>query len=176
VNRQEKETIVGELRDTFGRASVALVATNLGLSVEESTQLRRDIRAVGGEMRVAKHSLAKLALTDTPYADITRFLVGPQGLVFGFDDPVGVAKVLVDFVGGHPKVEIEGGAFEGQVLESGGVENLAKMPDLGTLRALLVCQVQSPASRIASQVVAPTTRIAGAVAARIEQLEESSAA
>ncbi len=176
MNRQEKETIVGELRGTFGRASLALVATNLGLSVEESTQLRRDIRAVGGEMRVAKHSLTKLALTDTRHADITRFLVGPQGLVFGFDDPVGVAKALVDFAGGHPKIEIDGGGLEGQLIESEGVENLAKMPDLGTLRSLLVCQIQSPASRIASQAVAPATRLAGAVAARIEQLEEGGAA
>jgi large subunit ribosomal protein L10 len=93
-------------------------------------------------------------------------------LVFGFDDPVGVAKALVDFAEAHAKLEIDGGALEGQVIETAGVENLAKMPDLGTLQARLVRQVLSPASRIASQVTGPATRIAGAIAARVKQLEE----
>ena len=172
MNRTQKETVVGELHDTFGRASVALVATNLGLTVGESTELRRSIRAAGGEMRVAKHTLTRLALEETRYGDLARFLDGPRGLIFGFDDPVGVAKVLVDFAGEHPKIAVEGGALEGQVIESNGVERLAKMPDLGTLRATLVRQVLSPASRIASQAGAPASRIAGAIAARIEQLEQ----
>lgn len=172
MNRSEKETVISELHDTFGRASVALVATNNGLSVGEATELRRTIRAAGGQMRVAKHTLTRLALADTRYSDLDRFLEGPRGLVFGFDDPVGVAKALVDFAEGHAKLEIDGGALEGQVIETAGVESLAKMPDLGTLRARLVRQVLSPGSRIASQVAGPATRIAGAIAARVKQLEE----
>ncbi len=172
MNRSEKETVISELHDTFGRASVALVATNKGLTVGESTALRSAIRAAGGEMRVAKHTLTKLAVADTRYGDLTSMLEGPRGLIFGFDDPVGVAKALVDFAEDHDKIAIDGGALEGEVIAEAGVESLAKMPDLGTLRSRLVGLVQSPASRIASQVTAPSTRIAGAIAARIKQLEE----
>ena len=152
------------------------MATNLGLSVEESTELRRNIRAAGGQMRVAKHSLAKLALAETRYGDLSNLLVGPRGLVFGFDDPVAVAKALVDFAEDHAKIEVEGGALEGQVIEPSGVENLAKMPDLGSLQARVARLVLSPASRLASQATGPAKRIAGAIAARIKQLEESDAA
>jgi large subunit ribosomal protein L10 len=172
VNRTEKETVVAELHENFGRASVALIATNRGLTVGESTELRRIIRNAGGYMRVAKHTLTRRALADTRYGDLVRFLEGPRGLVFGFDDPVGVAKVLVDFAEAHPKLEIDGGALEGQVIEAKGVENLAKMPDLPTLQARIARQVLTPGSRIASQLAAPATRIAGAIAARVEQLEE----
>lgn len=173
MNRSQKETVVSELQGTFGRASVALVATNKGLTVGESTELRRIIRAAGGEMRVSKHSLTKLAVADTRFGDLTKFLVGPRGLVFGFDDPVGVAKALVDFAGDHAKIEIDGGALDGQVIEGEGVKRLAKMPDLATLRSQLVGLALSPAARIASQVSAPATRIAGAISARAEQLEEN---
>lgn len=176
MNRTEKETLVAQLHDTFGRATVALVATNRGLTVGEATALRRSIRAAGGEMRVAKHTLTRLALADTRYGDLTRFLEGPRGLVFGFDDPVGVAKVLVDFAAAHKKLEIDGGALEGQVIGAAGVDNLSKMPDLPALQARIARQVLSPATRIASQVASPATRIAGAIAARVEQLEGDGAA
>lgn len=172
MNRTQKEEVVAELHDRFGRASVALVATNRGLTVGESTELRRVIRAAGGEMRVAKHTLTRLALADTRYGDLSRFLEGPRGLVFGFDDPVGVAKVLVEFAGAHKKLEIDGGALEGQVIGAAGVENLAKMPDLGTLQARIAQQVMSPGARLASQFQSPAKRLAGAIAARIKQLEE----
>ncbi len=172
MNRSTKETVVSELHDTFGRASVALLATNKGLTVGEATELRRSVRAAGGEMRVAKHTLTRLALADTRYGGLAALLEGPRGLVFGFDDPVGVAKVLVDFAGKHDKLEIEGGALEGEVIAPPGVERLAKMPDLGTLRSQLVGLALSPGSRIATQLASPATRIAGAIAARAAQLEE----
>lgn len=172
MNRTDKETVVAELHDTFGRASVALVATNRGLTVGESTELRRIIRAAGGEMRVAKHTLTRLALAETRFGDMTQFLEGPRGLVFGFDDPVGIAKILVDFAEKHKKLEIDGGALEGQILGATGVDNLARMPDLPTLQARIVGLVRSPATRIASQVASPATRIAGAIAARVQQLDD----
>lgn len=174
MNRTEKEAVVADLHDRFGRASVALVATNNGLTVGESTELRRIIRAVGGEMRVAKHTLTRLALADTRFGDLGRFLEGPRGLVFGFDDPVAVAKALVEFAGAHKKLEIDGGALEGQVIGAEGVENLAKMPDLGTLQARVASQVLAPAARLAGQLQSPAERIAGAIAARVTQLEEGS--
>ncbi len=176
MDRRQKETVVSELHDRFGRASVALFATNNGLSVGEATELRNKIREVGGEMRVAKHTLTRIALNDTRYGDLTRFLVGPRGLVFGYDDPVGVAKALVDFAKKHEKLVIDGGALEGQVIEAGGVENLAEMPDLPTLRATVVALAKAPGTRIASQLASPATKIAGAIAARIGQLEEGGAA
>lgn len=176
MNRQEKEEVVAALRDRFARASVALIASNRGLTVEESTQLRRNVRAAGGEMRVAKHTLTKLAVDGTDYSALGRLLVGPSGLVFGFDDPVGVAKALVDFAKDHEKLGLDGGSLAGQLFGTEGVENLAKMPDLPSLQARIARQVMSPGSRVASQLAAPATRIAGAIAALVKKLEEGGGA
>jgi len=172
VNRQQKEIVVAELHDRFSRASVALLAANRGLTVGESTLLRRQVRAAGGEMRVAKHTLTKLALNGTAYGDLSRLLVGPSGLVFGFDDPIGVAKVLVDFAKSHDKLGLDGGALEGQLIPADRVQDLASMPDLPALQARIARQALSPGRRVASQLAAPASRVAGAIQALVKRLEE----
>jgi large subunit ribosomal protein L10 len=171
VNREQKTASVAELRDRFSKASVALVAANLGLTAAQSRALRRTLRAVGGELKVAKHTLGKIAMQDTPYAGCDQLLRGPRGLVFGYSDPVAVAKALVDFAQQHAKLQIDGGAVEGQLIASDGVKALANMPALPALQARIAQQAMSPATRLASSVGAPAQRLAGAVKALITKLE-----
>ena len=97
MNREEKVASVAELHERFSRASVALVASNLGLTAAESRLLRRTLRGAGGELKVAKHTLTKRAMQETRYANCGSLLRGPRGLVFGYDDPIAVTKALVDF-------------------------------------------------------------------------------
>jgi large subunit ribosomal protein L10 len=171
VNRDDKAAVVAALQERFERASVALVTSNLGLTVEQSTRLRRAVKAVGGECKVSKHTLTRRALENTRFSAVERLLEGPRSLVFGFDDPVAVAKALVDFVDQNAKLTIDGGAVDGQLLSAEQVQNLARMPDLGTLRARVVRQVASPAARIVSTLQSPAARVAGAIGALVKKLE-----
>jgi large subunit ribosomal protein L10 len=176
VNRDEKTASVAELHERFSKASVALVAANLGLTAAESRALRRTLRAVGGELKVAKHTLGKIAMRDTRYADCGSLLRGPRGLVFGYTDPVAVAKALVDFAEQHAKLQIDGGAVEGQVIAADGVKALAKMPALPALQSRIASMAMAPASRLASSVQAPAQRIAGALKALVTKLEDAGGA
>jgi large subunit ribosomal protein L10 len=171
VNREEKAAVIAGLKERFQRASVTLVASNLGLTVEQSRQLRRTVKAAGGECKVAKHTLTRRALETSKFTAVERLLEGPRSLVFGFDDPVAVAKVLVDFADQNAKLTIDGGAVEGQILSAEQVKNFAKMPGLSTLRARVVRQVTGPSARLASTVRGPAIRIAGAISALVEKLE-----
>jgi len=173
VNREEKTTSVAELRERFSRASVALVAANLGLTAAESRALRRTLRAAGGELKVAKHTLCKIAMQETVYADCGSLLRGPRGLVFGYADPVAVAKVLVDFAEQHAKLQIDGGAVEGQIIKPDQVKALASMPALPALRARVAHQALSPGRRVAAALQSPAGRIAGAIASLVKRLEEA---
>jgi large subunit ribosomal protein L10 len=175
VNREEKAAVVAAIHERFEKACVALVASNLGLTVEQSNQLRRTMKAAGGEFKVAKHTLTRRALDQTNFTALDALLSGPQSLVFGYDDPVAVAKALVEFADQNNKLQIDGGAVEGQILSADEVKGLAKMPDLQTLRARLARQVEAPASRLVSSVRAPATRIVGALAALVKKLEEDGA-
>ena len=176
MNRDEKVASVAELHERFSKASVALVASNLGLTAAEARALRRTVRAAGGEFKVAKHTLGKIAMKETPYAKCDSLLVGPRGLVFGYTDPVAVAKALVDFAEQNAKLQIDGGAVEGQLIAADGVKAFSKMPSLPALQARIVSQALSPGSRIASSLQAPAQRIAGVVKALITKLEEAGGA
>jgi large subunit ribosomal protein L10 len=175
VNREQKVAAVAELQERFARASVALVASNLGLTVEQSNSLRTSLKAVGGEYKVAKHTLTRLAIEQTKYEGLRALLEGPRNLVFGYDDPVAVAKALVEFAAQNNKLEIDGGALEGQVLPAEQVKALASMPDVGTLQARVARQALAPASRLASTIVSPAQRIAGAIEALVKKLAEEGA-
>lgn len=174
MNREEKTASVAELRDRFNRASVALVAANLGLTAAESRALRRTLRGVGGELKVAKHTLAKIAVRDTPYAKCDTLLRGPRGLVFGYTDPVAVTKALVEFADHHAKLQIDGGAVEGQLIKPDQVKALAAMPALPALQARVARQALTPGRRVAAAIQSPARRIAGAIASLVKRLEEAS--
>jgi large subunit ribosomal protein L10 len=176
VNRDEKVTSVAELRERFGKASVALVAANLGLSAAESRALRRTLRGAGGELMVAKHTLAKIAIQETRYAGFGSLLRGPRGLVFGYADPVAVTKALVDFAELHNKLQIDGGAVEGQLIKPDQVKALAQMPALPALQARVARSALSPGRRLAAMTQAPAARIAGAIATLVKKLEEAGGA
>jgi large subunit ribosomal protein L10 len=171
VNRDEKVASVSELRERFSRASVALVAANLGLTAAESRALRRTLRGAGGELKVAKHTLSKIAMQETRYAGCGSMLRGPRGLVFGYDDPVAVAKALVDFAEQHVKLQIDGGALEGQIIKPDQVKALASMPALPALQARVARQALSPGRRVAAAVQSPARRIAWAIASLVTRLE-----
>jgi large subunit ribosomal protein L10 len=176
VNREQKTAVVSELQERFARANLTLVATNRGLSVGEATRLRRKLRAVNGEYKVAKLTLIRRVLPDTPMAGLSRFLDGPRGLVFGYADPIEVAKTLVEFAEQNKRLEIEGGALEGQIIVAEQVKALASMPGIAGLRAQTVGLVQAPARRLASTIMAPAARVAGAISALVKKLEESGTA
>lgn len=174
--RREKEAAVAALRERFERASVAFVATNRGLTVKQATEFRRAIRRAGGEFKVAKHTLTRRALEGSAYESLRPFLVGPRGLVFGYDDPIAVAKALVAFAKEVDRIEVEGGAVEGQVIDAARVKQLAEMPGLDALRAGIVGKALAPGRRIVSLLRSPAARIAGQIESLIRQKQESSAA
>lgn len=176
MNREEKVASVAELRERFRRASVALVAANLGLSAAESRALRRTLRGAGGEIKVAKHTLSKIAMQETRYANCGALLRGPRGIVFGYDDPVAVAKALVDFAAQHQKLQIDGGAVEGQIIKPEQVKALASMPALPSLQARVARQALAPGRRVAAAVQSPARRIAGAISSLVKKLEAANPA
>jgi large subunit ribosomal protein L10 len=171
VNREEKTASVAALHERFSRASVAILAANLGLTAAESRVLRRTLRGAGGELKVAKHTLTKIAMRETRYEKCDSLLRGPRGLVFGYDNPVAVAKALVDFAETHAKLQIDGGVVEGQIIKPEQVKALAAMPGLPALQARVAGQALSPGRRVAAAVESPARRIAGAIVSLIKKLE-----
>jgi large subunit ribosomal protein L10 len=164
VDRAEKREVVTSLHDAFAKTGVIVVAHYAGLSVSDMTKFRRDIRGVGGEVKVAKNRLAKLALEGTNARGIADLLKGPTCLAYS-DDPVAAPKVAVKFAKANDKFVILGGAMGTTVLDPEGVSSLANLPSLDELRGKLVGLVQAPASKIARVVNGPGAQLARVFAA-----------
>ena len=159
MDRSQKADAVAQLNDVFKEVGVVVVTRNLGLTVDQSTELRGKMREAGASYKVAKNRLAKLALKDTDYVGLDEFLSGPTALAWS-EDPVAAAKAAVDFAKSNDKLEIVGGSMGTQVLDEAGGKALASMPSLDELRGKLVGLVNAPATKVAQVVNAPANKLA----------------
>jgi large subunit ribosomal protein L10 len=159
MDRSQKTDAVAQLNAVFKEVGVVVVTRNLGMTVEQSTQLRNKMREAGASYKVAKNRLAKLALKDTDYVGIEEYLSGPTALAWS-EDPVAAAKAAVEFAKSNDKLEIVGGSMGTQVLDEAGIKSLASMPSLDELRGTIVGLVNAPATKIARVVNEPAAKLA----------------
>jgi len=159
MDRSQKADAVAQLNEVLNDVGVVVVTRNLGMTVDQSTELRGKMREVGATYKVAKNRLAKLALKDTDYVGIDEFLTGPTALAWS-SDPVAAAKAAVEFAKSNDKLEIVGGSMGTQVLDEAGIKALASMPSLDELRGTIVGLVNAPATKIAQVVNAPANKLA----------------
>ena len=159
MDRSQKADAVAQLNAVFNEVGVVVVTRNLGMTVDQSTELRTKMREAGASYKVAKNRLAKLALKDTDYVGIDEYLTGPTALAWS-QDPVAAAKAAVDFAKSNDKLEIVGGSMGTQVLDEAGVKALASMPSLDELRGTIVGLVNAPATKIARVVNEPASKLA----------------
>ncbi len=168
MDRAQKSEQVAALKQTFNEASVVVITRNLGLTVAQSTGLRNRMREAGASFKVAKNTLALIAVEGTTYEPIGDMLTGPTALATSAD-PVAAAKVAVDFAKTTDRFEIVGGAMGDTLLDLAGVKALAELPSLDELRARIVGLIQAPATKVAQVIQAPAAQLArvfGAYAAK----------
>jgi large subunit ribosomal protein L10 len=159
VDRTAKADLVSTLNGVFNQSAVVVVAHYKGLTVADMQKLRSQMKQAGATVKVAKNSLAGIALDGTDVASIKSLLKGPTLLAYS-GDPVAAAKVAVDFAKTNDKLVILGGAMGTTTLNPDGVKALASLPSLDELRAKIVGLVQAPATKIAQVVNAPAAKLA----------------
>jgi len=155
---------VTALHDVFAKTGVVVVAHYAGLTVAQMTRLRSDMRSAGGQVKVAKNRLVKLALEGTDASGIADLLKGPTCLAFSAD-PIAAPKVAVKFAKANEKFVILGGSMGTTVLDAKGVSSLAELPSLDELRSKLIGLLQAPASKIARTLNEPGAQLARVIAA-----------
>lgn len=164
MQRAQKEQLVTDLHRTIADATMMVVTHYAGLTVAESTDLRRRMRQAGAGYKVTKNRLAKRAVAGTRFEPLASLFVGPTAIAFS-KDPVAAAKVAVQFAKENEKLTIVGGAFGDQVLDADAVKMLASLPSLDELRAKLLGLLQAPATRVATVLQAPASQLARVMAA-----------
>ena len=172
MKRSEKKEFVQKLKDEIDTSSSVIVAHYSGLTVEESDQLRSEMRSNGAKFKVTKNRLTKLALEQTQFKDIADLFTGPTAIAYS-DDPVAPAKVAVSFEKKLEKFKIIGGAYDGEKIDLKKINFLASLPSMDELRGKIVGLISAPAQKIASLMKEPAGQIARLVDAQSKSLEKS---
>lgn len=172
MNRTEKQQLIDDLHSEFGQSSHAIVVDFRGLGVNAATEFRRKVRASGSRYRVVKNSLALRALKDTPLEKLGPHFDGTTGIAYTTQDPVALAKTLVDFIKDNPQISLKAGLVAGsQLLDANGVKALSSMPSLPELRAKLLGLLNAPASKLVRLLATPATQMAQVLKAQQDKLE-----
>lgn len=140
----KKEATIDELRQKLGSAKNLFFTNYQGLTVEEITKLRTELRKDGSTYAVVKNTLFSIAAGEDKAKSLEAFLAGPTGVVFAGEDPVAPAKALKTFYDDTKKVEIKAAWIDGQLVDAKQVAALAALPPKIELLAKLVRSLKSP--------------------------------
>ena len=172
MNRTEKQELIDELHQELQSSPHAVLVDFRGLSVPAATEFRKRMRASGSRYRVVKNSLALRAVKGTALERLESKFEGTTGIAYTGEDPVALAKVLMDFAKDHPALSVKAGVVSGsQVLDAEGVKALSTMPGLPELRARLLGLLQAPATQLVRLLGTPGNQLARVMKAHQDKLE-----
>ena len=166
--RADKVAVVSEVRGRLDAASAVLLTEYRGLDVPALAELRRSLREAGGEYKIYKNTLVRLAVADMGVAGLDELLVGPTALTFVDDDAAAVAKALRDFARDHEALVIKGGVLGTDFVGQAEIVALADLPPRDVLLARLAGGLQAPMQMFAGALQATLARFAHAVHALAE--------
>jgi large subunit ribosomal protein L10 len=173
VNRSEKQVVVDAMAERLGRAKACVLTNFTGLKVEQMTDLRQKLRENSLEYVVVKNTLLKRAGEGSSAALLADELTGPNGLAIAYDDPVALAKILVDFAKVNPKLELRSGVLEGKLISAAQVADLAKMPSREQLLAMLLGAMNGVPRNLVSVLAAVPRSLLNALNAIKDQKAEA---
>ena len=125
-----------------------------GLSVDQDTQLRKQLREAGAEFKVVKNSVLRRAAEKAGLEGLSEAFSGPSAVAFSNEDVVAPAKVLADFAKDAENLEIKAGVIEGKVSSKEEIQAIASLPSRDGLLSMLLSVLQAPVRNVALAVKA----------------------
>jgi large subunit ribosomal protein L7/L12 len=179
MRRELKGPAIAALHEKFSRARVAVLTETVGLTGNEVTELRRQLRGVNAELKVMKNTLAMRAAEGTPMAGVKDLFKGALSVAIGYDDPALPAKILRDFIAKEKrdkKMRITAGMVEGNVFSAARMKAVAELPSRQVLLSMLLGGMQAPISGLAGTLQGILSNFVGTLIAIKEQTKEGTMA
>ena len=167
--RPEKVAVVTEVRDRLSSSSGAVLTEYRGLKVADLAALRRSVGDAGGDYRIFKNTLVRLAAADLGLTDLDPLLVGPTAIAFIAGDAVAVAKALRDFARTNPNLTIKGGLLGTTVLSAADAGALADVAPRDVILAQLAGALAAPLQKMAGLLQALPRNFAYGLSALVEK-------
>ncbi len=171
MDRTAKELLVEEYKQVFSSAITGVLVDYKGLNVEELTTLRKSLYEKNSRFRVIKNSLAKIAVSGTPFEELGDHFTETRALVYSNEDVAGPAKIISEVAKKNDKVKIVSGVLvsgeKGEVLDEAGIKALGNLPSQEELIGKLLFVMNAPITnfvRVLNEVPSKFVRTLQAVA------------
>ncbi len=165
-----KAQTIDDLTEQLVNAKLIVLTDYRGLRVSDLQELRTNLRKSGGEIRVAKNTLTRIAAENAGITGLESYLEGPLALGIAHDDIVAFSKTLTDFARTSRILTVRGGVLDKNVIDAGQVEAIATLPSKEQLQGKLLGLLQSPMSRTLSVLSGPSRSVAYLLQARADHL------
>ena len=144
-----KQPVVEEISASIKDAQSVVLVDYRGLTVEQDTNLRKQLREAGVTYKVYKNTMMNFAFKGTDCESLAPYLEGPSAMAVSTTDATAPARILCKFTKDAPKLEVKGGVVEGIAYDAAGIENIAKIPSREELLSRLLGSMQSPVANFA---------------------------
>ncbi len=169
-----KQPVVQEISERIQGAQSIVLVDHRGLTVEQDTQIRRELREAGVSYKVYKNTMMNFAFKGTEFEGLSQYLEGPSAMAVSTTDATAPARILAKFAKTADKLEIKAGVVEGTVYDAAGIAVIANIPSREELISKLLGSLQSPITNFA-RVMNQLAEKGGAAACAAPAAEEAPA-
>ena len=142
-----KQPVVQEISERIQGAQSIVLVDHRGLTVEQDTQLRRELREAGVSYKVYKNTMMNFAFKGTEFEGLSQYLEGPSAMAVSTTDATAPARILAKFAKTADKLEIKAGVVEGNFCSKEEIQAVADIPSRDVLIAKFMGSIQSPVSK-----------------------------
>ena len=144
-----KKPIVDEISELLKTAKSAVLVDYRGLTVEQDTNLRKQLREAGVVYKVYKNTMINFAVKGTEFEELSKHLEGPTAIAISKEDATAPARILFNFSKNAPKLELKAGVVDGTYYDEKGIQVIATIPSREELLSKLLGSMQSPITNFA---------------------------
>ena len=144
-----KKPVVEEISSKIQGAQSVVLATYSGITVEQDTALRKELREAGVEYKVYKNTMMNFAFKGTACEELCKHLDGPNALAISKDDATAPARILAKYAKDVKAIKLVAGVVEDKYYDEAGIKSLADIPAREVLLGRLLGSMQSPIANFA---------------------------
>lgn len=152
---KDKEKKVEQFTESLKNSKIAFIGEYQGLTVEQVSGLRKQLKESGSEMKIVKNTLARMAVEKAGFNAMAEHLTGPIAFFLGHKTAVHAPKVVIEFAKTNELLKIRNGYYAGQLIDLNVIRELAELPPMPELRVKFAMAVSAPPKKFLNLMIAP---------------------
>lgn len=153
-NMEKKSVVVNEIKEKFENASSLVLVDSRGLTVDQDTVLRKQLREEGVVYKVYKNTSVRFAVKGTEFEGISEYLAGPTAIAISYDDATAGSRIIAEAAKTMENLEFKAGVIDGTVYDAEGMKKVASIPSKDVLLSKLLGSFKSPLASFARVIKA----------------------